>query len=46
VATDQAPPADDVGGDATVAAADAGGAKDTTRTREAASVNGAAADKH
>ena len=44
--TDQASPADDVGGDATVEAADAGGAKDTTRARKAASTNGAAVGKH
>jgi len=44
--TDQASPAEDVGGDETVAAADAGGAMDTTRARAAASGNGAAVDKH
>jgi len=39
---DQASPADD----ATVAAADAGGAKNATRARDAASANGAAPDAH
>jgi len=46
IEADQASPADEVGGDATVAAADAGGAKDTTRARDAASANGAAPDAH
>jgi len=45
IEADQASPADEVGGDATVAAADAGGAKDTTRARDAASANSAAPDK-